>query len=138
MRKMLNKTVIAVIVCVSVLILSNTVEASWLNLKKLDYQVQLNTDGTANVVETWTIDIEDTNTLFKTFEIDTSKYKEITNVGVQEVKNLGNVNFTRIYQEKYHVDKNCKPSNRNYYFTKTSDRSKRFKSMGTWSIKWKH
>lgn len=107
MKKVTNKIIVAVILFFSILILSNTTKASWLNLKKLDYQVQLNEDGTANVVETWNIDIEDTNTLFKTFEIDTSKYKEITNVRVQEVKSSGNVDFTRIYQEKYHVDKNC-------------------------------
>ena len=107
MNKVAKKIIVAVILFFSMLILSNVAEASWLNLKQLDYQVKLNEDGTANVVETWKIDIEDTNTLFKTFEIDTSKYKEITNVQVQEVKNSGNVDFTRIYQEKYHVDKNC-------------------------------
>lgn len=107
MKKIINKFVVAFIVFFSILIISNISNAGDLRLKTLDYNVQLNTDGTADVVETWRIYIEDTNTLFKTFEIDTSKYKGITNVMVQEVKNSGNVKFTQIHQEKYHVDKNC-------------------------------
>lgn len=107
MKKTRNKLTIAFIVFFSILLLSNLSNAAGLRLKNLDYQVNLNSDGTANVVENWRIYIEDTNTLFKTFEIDKSKYKEITNVTVQEVKSSGNVNFARIYQEKYHVDKNC-------------------------------
>lgn len=107
MKKIRNKLTIAFSVFFSILLLSNLSNAAELRLKNLDYQVNLNSDGTANVVENWRIYIEDTNTLFKTFEIDKSKYKEITNVTVQEVKSAGDVNFARIYQEKYHVDKNC-------------------------------
>ncbi|MBO5478309.1 MAG: DUF2207 domain-containing protein [Clostridia bacterium] len=107
MRKTMNKLIVAFIAFFSILIISNISNAGDLKLKVLDYQVQLNADGTADVVETWRIYIEDTNTLFKTFEIDSSKYKEINNVKVQEVKSSGNVDFTKIYQEKYHVDKNC-------------------------------
>ena len=107
MKRIRNKLIIAFIVFFSILLLSNLSNAAGLKLKNLDYQVNLNSDGTADVVENWKIYIEDTNTLFKTFEIDKSKYKEITNVSVQEIKNSGNVSFRRIYQEKYHVDKNC-------------------------------
>lgn len=107
MKKTIKKSIIAFIVFFGILLLSNLSNAAGLRLKNLDYQVKLNQDGTADVVETWRIYIEDTNTLFKTFKIDKTKYKEINNVTVQEVKTSGNVNFTRIYQEKYHVDKNC-------------------------------
>lgn len=107
MKKTINKVVIASIVFLGILLLSQVSNAAGLRLKNLDYQVKLNFDGTADIVENWRIYIEDTNTLFKTFEIDNSKYKEIKNVKVQEIKSSENVNFTRIYQEKYHVDKNC-------------------------------
>lgn len=107
MKKTIQKVFVAIILFFGILLISNLSNASGLRLKNLDYQVQLNADGTADVVETWNISIEDTNTLFKTFEIDQSKYKEITNVSVQEVKSSENVDFTRIYEEKYHVDKNC-------------------------------
>ena len=90
------------------LILFNTnVYAGDLNLKNLNYDVTLNSDGTADITETWRIYIEDTNTLFKTFEIDSSKYSGITNVSVCQVLNNTQTDFSRIYEEKYHVDKNC-------------------------------
>ena len=81
--------------------------AGSLNLKTLDYDVTLNSDGTANIAETWDIEIDYTNTLFKTFEIDKSKYSEIKNVSLVETTNGMNRSFSQIYEEKYHVDKNC-------------------------------
>lgn len=90
----------------SFLILLNTYSfAGELNLNKLDYEVTLNSDGTANITETWNIEIEDTNTLFKTFEIDKSKYTKITDVSVTEITSGQQKNFTQIFTEKYHVDK---------------------------------
>ena len=85
--------------------ISTKVNAGSLRLNNLMYDVELNSDGTADVTETWNIYIEDTNTLFKTFEIDKSKYKEITDVSVTEVSNGSQILFTRIDQEMYHVDK---------------------------------
>lgn len=81
--------------------------SSDLYLRNLTYDVKLNSDGTADVSETWDIDIEDTNTLFKTFEIDKSKYKNITDVSLIEVTDGIYKPFNRIYEEKYHVDKDC-------------------------------
>lgn len=108
MKKTLNKIIIAILAFCSIIIISNISNASGgLRLKDLNYDVTLNEDGTADVTETWKISIEDTNTLFKTFEIDSSKYKEITDVKVAEVKSSGNVDFKKINQYKYHVDKNC-------------------------------
>ena len=86
---------------------SNVYASSDLELKNLNYDVILNDDGSANVTETWKIYIEATNTLFKTFEIDSSKYKEITNVSVSEISGNNKTNFSRIYEEQYHVNKNC-------------------------------
>lgn len=84
-----------------------TVYAGDLELRNLKYNVTLNSDGSANVTETWDIAIEDTNTLFKTFEIDKTKYSGITNVSLVETTDVTSKPFTQIYQEKYHVNKNC-------------------------------
>lgn len=105
MKKTIGKITAMFIAFFAVIIISNISNAGGLELKNLEYNVQLNSDGTADVVETWRIYIEDTNTLFKTFEIDESKYKEIRDVNVQEVKSTGNIDFAKIYEEKYHVDK---------------------------------
>lgn len=108
MKKILKRTILFICIFIGILIISNNSKASGgLRLRNLNYEVTLNADGTADVIETWKIRIEDTNTLFKTFEVDSSKYKEITNVKVEEIKSSGNVNFTKINQYKYHVDKNC-------------------------------
>ena len=107
MKKICNRILLSVIVFIGIILITNISKAGELRLKNLDYKVQLNSDGTADVTENWRIYIEDTNTLFKTFEIDSSKYKEITDVKVKEIKNSGSINFTKINTEKYHVDKNC-------------------------------
>lgn len=108
MKKILKKAILFIFIFIGIQIISNNSNASGgLRLRNLNYDVTLNQDGTADVTETWRIRIEDTNTLFKTFEVDKSKYKEITNVKVTEVKSNGDVDFTKINQYKYHVDKNC-------------------------------
>ena len=83
MKKICNKILLTIIVFIGIILISNTSKAGELRLKNLDYKVQLNSDGTADVTENWRIYIEDTNTLFKTFEIDSSKYKEIIDVKVR-------------------------------------------------------
>ena len=60
-----------------------------------------------NVTETWNIEIRDTNTLFKTYKKDSSKYKEITDVEVSEIINGTEKKFTKINRYMYHVTKDC-------------------------------
>ena len=40
-------------------------------MNKLDYNITLNEDGSATIVETWNIHVSHTNTLFKTFKKST-------------------------------------------------------------------
>ena len=104
----LKKYLFAFIFLFALFILWNSSSyAGDLNLKNLNYDVTLNSDGTANITETWDIEIEYTNTLFKTFEIDKSKYSEIKDVSLVETTNGMERSFSQIYEEKYHVDKNC-------------------------------
>ena len=107
LKKYLFIILLSFISILSININKSKASSSDLYLKSLDYNVNLNSDGTAFVTETWDIDIEDTNTLFKTFKIDKSKYSGIINVSLIETTKGINKPFTQIYQEKYHVDKNC-------------------------------
>ncbi len=75
------------------------------HLYAIDYDVQVNKDGSMEVVETWDVYIVETNTLFKSFELDQSKYSGITDV---KVKNLETGrDLTQINEEMYHVTKDC-------------------------------
>lgn len=89
----------------AMLFFSTTSYAGSQRLRDLKYDVKLNADGTANITETWNIEVEDTNTLFKTFELDSSKYGDITNVQVSEITNTGVQDFVNSGKYAYHVDK---------------------------------
>ena len=79
--------------------------SSNLHLKELAFDASIITDGSMNVTETWDIEIEETNTLFKTFKTDMSKYSDITNVQVSEITSGSARNFTKINTLMYHVTK---------------------------------
>lgn len=86
------------------LLTSINVEAT-LELEELNYEAQINEDGSVNVTETWDIYISETNTLFKTFEKDNSKYSGITEVKVTEITDGTNKDFLQTNEETYHVEK---------------------------------
>lgn len=82
--------------------------SSGLKMNTLEYDIILQEDGSMQVKEIWDINIEDTNTLFKTFQVDKEKYDGIVDVSVSEQKKDGTVNnFTKVDKETYHVDKDC-------------------------------
>lgn len=89
--------------------------AGTLNLNNLDFNVQINNDGSMDVTETWDIYVSSTNTLYKSFETDSSKYSGITNVIVKEITNGQNINFAKTDNWAYHVTKNY------YYGTENED-----------------
>ena len=84
-----------------------------LYLNNLNFDVKINSNGSMNVIETWNIRIYDTNTLFKTFIIDSSKYSSIDNVKVTEITNNKNKSFEQIDKYMYHVTKDCFQALRN-------------------------
>ena len=86
-----------------------------LYLNNLDFKAQINTDGSMDVTETWNIDVEDTNTLYKTFETDNSKYSNITNVTVKEITDNQDKKFLKTNDWAYHVQKGY------YYGTNNQD-----------------
>jgi len=96
--------------CVLILSFFGTtnVEASSsdLFLDNLNFNAHINTDGSMDVIETWNIDISDTNTLYKTFKIDKSRYSGITNVVVKDVTSTIPTKLEKSSVWKYHLDKN--------------------------------
>ena len=108
MKKRVYLLLIVIAIFFSIIFISNkSYAAGEQELKNLEFQAMLNSDGTADITEIWDVYIKNTNTLFKTFEIDNSKYSGITSVTITEITNNKNKSFKQIYQEKYHVDKDC-------------------------------
>ena len=90
-------------------------QAGSLYLNNLDFNVQINEDGSMNVTENWNIDISSTNTLYKTFKTDSNKYSGITNVTVKEITSGIERNFIKTEDWAYHVTKDY------YYGTENED-----------------
>ena len=111
------KKIISVIFIFLFILLSFTPSAraddnSRLYLNKLKFDINVNKDGSMDVVETWNIDISHVNTLYKTFETDKDKFTSIENVMVKDI--TANREFSQINEEMYHVTKDC------YYALKNS------------------
>ncbi len=104
---MKKRIVYFIIIIASMLIFAKPVQASSsdLFLEHLDFQAQINDDGSMDVTEKWDIEIEDTNTLYKTFEIDKTKYSNIRNVEVREITNSNHQIFNKQNQWAYHLPK---------------------------------
>ena len=110
-----KKIIITLIFTAMFLLIFTTKSDATLQLNNLDFYAQINEDGSMDVTETWNIYISETNTIYKTFKIDNSKYSYITDVEVRETTNGENKKFSKIYQEMYHVTQDC------YYGLKNSD-----------------
>lgn len=109
----IKKILFIIFVIIATLIIFNVKSDATLELNELDFDAQINSDGSMDVTETWDINISKTNTLFKTFKVDNSKYSSITEVQVTDISS--NINFSQINEEMYHVTKNC------YYALRNSD-----------------
>ena len=81
--------------------------SSNLELNNLNFDAKIQENGDMVVTETWDIDIEDTNTLYKTFKTDINKYLDIKDVSVKEITDGINKNFTETSRLMYHVTKDC-------------------------------
>ena len=107
-------TVISLIACI--FLFNTTSYAGYQDLDNLTYDVKLNKDGTADITETWDVYIYDTNTMFKTFELNATKFGNITNVKVKEILKNGEENeFKKTDTYAYHLEKGS------YYGLKTDE-----------------
>ena len=108
--KRLKRCIIFILLISACMILKTGISkasSSDLFLNLLQFEAQIQEDGSMVVTEYWDIDIEDTNTLYKTFKLDNSRYSTITDVTVTDITNGQNQPFRKIDQEMYHVTKNC-------------------------------
>ena len=80
--------------------------AGYQELNKLDFQIDVKENGDIQITEFWDIELEDTNTLFKTFQKDDG-YDGITDVVVKEIKDDKEMDFNKSNEYQYHVDENC-------------------------------
>ena len=104
LKGFLKKVIVIAIISIILLCLGGIPEIAQV-IDKLDYDVTLNENGSATITETWDMYISRTNTLFKTFQRESYKYKDITDVTVKDLKT--NKNLNKINEEMYHVTKDC-------------------------------
>lgn len=103
------KKILVMIAFIAITIVLGTITSdasSDLYLNNLEFNAQINSDGTMDVTEKWDIDIEDTNTLYKTFKTDSSKYSRIEDVEVKEIRNGIKEDLYPSNNWAYHMSKN--------------------------------
>ena len=106
--KYLIKIFAMLIIFIGIILISNKVKAGSINLNNLNFDIQLNEDGSMDVVENWDASISNTNTMFKDFDLDSTKLKKITDVEVYRVYGENNKKkLTEIDEEMYHVTEDC-------------------------------
>ena len=105
--KGIKKLFIALMFILLFLLIGNKSNAASgdLELNSLNFNAEIQENGDMLVTETWDIDIEDTNTLYKTFKTDVNKYLDIKDVRVKEITDGINKSFTETSRLMYHVTK---------------------------------
>lgn len=109
MKRILKFIIIILFTMILSITINNESKASSSNdlyLEELSFKALIEKDGDLFIEETWDIDIKNTNTLFKTFETDTSKYSGITDVKVTDITR-GNKPLKEIGTLMNHVTKDC-------------------------------
>lgn len=115
--KIKNKFIFILLAVIALIFIGiGRTKAGSLYLNKLEFDVKINNDGSMEVTEIWNIDISTTNTLYKTFKTDTSKYSGITNVVVKEITYGIEKPFIKTNEWAYHV------KNGSYYGTENEDK----------------
>ena len=98
----LKRILLIFVLALVLILLGETRSEASLYLDNLDFQVQINDDGSMNVVETWDIKVSDTNTLYKTFIKDDTKYSSIMDVSVKDITKGENNIFNSASKWEYH------------------------------------
>ena len=111
----LKKILLTFVLALVLVLLSETRSEASLYLDNLDFQAQINDDGSMNVIETWDISISETNTLYKTFNKDSKKYSGLENVSVKDITDGQNKTFYKASAWEYHLPKD-------YFFAGTNNK----------------
>ena len=118
----LKKILLTFVLALVLILLGATRSEASLYLDNLDFQAQINDDGSMDVVETWDISISETNTLYKTFIKDDTKYSGLENVSVKEITDGQNRTFYKASTWEYHLPED-------YFFAGTNNK-------GEYEIAW--
>ena len=88
-----------------------------MKIEKIVYEAIINKDKSMYVTETWKCsELKNTKTIYKTFKLDSNKYKEISNVKVSQILEYENIiDFQQVDEWKYHLD------NQTYYAGMNND-----------------
>lgn len=99
------KICLMMIITIIIIGITKTVSAE-LKLNVLKFEANIKENGDMEVTELWNIRIEDTNTLYKYFKRDSSKFSGIENVKVTDITSGKNQLYTKDRFWQYHVTKN--------------------------------
>ena len=102
--KLIKYTIFAIIAVIILAIIGADQGFKGQYMDNLNYDVVLNEDGSMTVTETWDININHTNTIFKNFKLS-NKFGEIKDVTVKDLKT--GKQLTQIDEEMYHVTTDC-------------------------------
>lgn len=99
------KICLAIVITILIIGITKTVSAD-LKLNTLEFEADIQENGDMKVTEYWNIRIEDTNTLYKYFKRDSTKFSGIGEVLVTDITNGRNTKLTKDISWQYHVTKN--------------------------------
>lgn len=105
--KLYKKILLLLIFILAIFCFQNISYAGSQKWNSLNYDVNVQENGNMEVVETWDIYINETNTLFEQFDINSEKYSDITDVKVYEITENGERELNQIYEKQYFVDPGC-------------------------------
>ena len=105
MKNKLKIFVVLIFFSLSIFSFKEVYADSSLRLQNLDFDITVNEDASIDVIENWEIEIRDTNTLFKNFILDSTKFSYIDEVSVKDVNR--NLEFIPINEYMYSVTKDC-------------------------------
>ena len=121
--KIYKKLLIIIVFGLLFIFNNNYANAMSQNLNDLEFDIKIIENGDVRITEIWDANLNDTNTLFKSFTKD-SKFKVISDVSVSEIDKEGNKisTFINSGEYKYHETKG--------YFHATDD------DTGNYEIAW--
>lgn len=105
--KLVFKKIILIffIVLIWIFVIPKNSFAGYQTLNSLDFQIDIKENGDMRITEFWNIDMEDTNTLFKTFQFDEGS-DGIVDVTVSEIEDDSEIKFKKSNEYNYHVEEN--------------------------------
>jgi len=107
--KLIKKCLFSIFLFAIISIFNNDVVfASSLQHYARDFSINLNADGSMEVVELWDVYVNELSTLYKEFNLDEGKFGEIKDVSVKEISQGATEDeFVNINREMQKVTPNC-------------------------------